>query len=130
MNGSAAVLIGVAGSVVGLVAYAVHQRRQRMRRRRVERWVGEYLSGRYGEVPAPLHVNCSDDRLWPVLVDFSSPRTGARHRLRFDCPGAGSSLTLLSEEVESRQGRAWPGAANHLPASPAPSPAEGHKAVL
>ena len=38
----------------------------------------------------------------PVLVDFSSPRTGARHRLRFDCPGAGSSLALLSEEVESR----------------------------
>jgi hypothetical protein len=102
MDGSAAVLIGVAGSVVGLVAYAVYRRRQRRRVRRVEKWVGEYLSGRYGGVPAPLHVNCSDDRLWPVLVDFVSPRTGARHRLRFDCPGAGSSLALLSEEVESR----------------------------
>ena len=101
MDGSAAVLIGVAGSVVGLVAYAVY-RRQRGRARRVERWVREYLAGRYGEVPAPLHVNCSDDRLWPVLVAFSSPRTGARHRLRFDCPGAGSSLSLLSEEAESR----------------------------
>jgi hypothetical protein len=102
MDGSVAVLIGVAGAVAGLVAYAGYRRRQRMRAGRVERWVGEYLSGRYGGVPAPLHVNCSDDRLWPVLVDFSSPRTGARHRLRFDCPGAGSSLSLLSEEEGSR----------------------------
>jgi hypothetical protein len=102
MGGSAAVWIGVAGSVAGVVAYAVYRLRQRRRARRVERWVGEYLSGRYGEVPAPLHVDCSDDRLWPVLVDFSSPRTGARHRLRFDCPGAGSSLSLLSEQEGSR----------------------------
>jgi hypothetical protein len=102
MGGSAAVLIGVAGSVAGLIAYAVHRRRQRGRARRVEQWVRGYLAGRYGEVPARLHVNCSDDRLWPVLVDFSSPRTGVRHRLRFDCPGAGSSLSLLSEEEGSR----------------------------
>ena len=102
MGGSAAVWVGVAGSVAGVVACAVYRLRQRGRARRVERWVREYLAGRYGEVPAPLHVSCSGDRLWPVLVDFSSPRTGAGHRLRFDCPGAGSSLALLSEEVESR----------------------------
>jgi hypothetical protein len=101
MGGSAAVCIGVAGSVAGVVACAVYRLRQRRRARRVETCVREYLSGRYGEVPARLRVNCSDDRLWPVLVDFSSPGTGARHRLRFDCPGAGSSLALLSEQVES-----------------------------
>ena len=104
MDRSVEVLIGLAvGSVAGLVVYAVYRWRQRRRVHRVETWVKEYLSGRYGELPNPLHINCSDDRLWPVLVAFASPRTGVQHRLQFNCPGAGSSLALLSEEEESRQ---------------------------
>jgi len=104
MDRSVEVLIGTAaGPVAALVAYAIYRWRQRRRVRRVERWVKEYLSGRYGELPIPLHINCSDDRLWPVLVAFDSPHTGARHRLQFACPGAGSFLSLLSDKEESRE---------------------------
>jgi hypothetical protein len=95
------ILIGMAAVTVAvLFAYAVYRRRQGRRVHRVEMRVKEYLSDRFGELPASLHIDCSDDRLWPVLVDFSSPRTGVRHRLQFHCPGKGSSLALLSEKEE------------------------------
>jgi hypothetical protein len=101
MDDSVAVLLWVAvGSVAGVVAFTLYRWLQRRRVGRVERWVGEYLSARYGELPSPLHINCSDDRLWPVLVDFGNRATGMRHRMRFDCPGAGDTLSLLSEERE------------------------------
>ncbi len=103
MDGSVQLLIGVvAGSVASALAYAVYRWQQRRRVHRIGEWVREYLRGQYGEVPVPLHINCSDDRLWPVLVDFASPRTGVRHRLQFHCPGAGTSLALLSDREESR----------------------------
>ena len=101
MGESAAVLLGMAtGSVAGLIVFTLYRWRQRRRVRRVERLVGEYLSARYGELPSPLHINCSDDRLWPVLVDFGNLANGMRHRMQFDCPGSGASLSLLSEDWE------------------------------
>jgi hypothetical protein len=88
MDRSIEVLIGMSAVVIaGLVAYAIYRWQQRKRVHRVERWVKEYLSARYGELPAALHIDCSDDRLWPVLVDFISPRTGVRHHLQFTCGG-------------------------------------------
>ena len=104
MDDSVAVLLWVAaGSVAGVVAFALYRWRQRRRVRRVERWVGEYLSARYGELPSPLHINCSDDRLWPVLVDFGNRATGMRHRMRFDCPGSGASLSLLQGDWDKSE---------------------------
>jgi hypothetical protein len=35
--------------------------------------VKNYLCVRYGELPNPLSINCSDDPLWPVLVAFDTP---------------------------------------------------------
>jgi hypothetical protein len=95
------ILIGIAAVTVAvLFAYAIYRMRQRRRVHRVEMRVKEYLCGRFGDLPASLHIDCSDDRLWPVLVDFANPRTGVRHRLQFHCPGAGSSLALLSDKEE------------------------------
>lgn len=97
------VLWMAAGSVAGLVAFGLYRWRQLRRVRRVEGWVGEYLSARYGKPPSALHVNCSDDRRWPVLVDFGNPVTGMYHRMQFACPGSGASLSLLREEWEMRE---------------------------
>ena len=36
----------------------------------------DFLAAPYGAVPEGLHVNCSGDTWWPVLVSFTSPRTG------------------------------------------------------
>jgi hypothetical protein len=88
--------------VAGLAALGLYRWRQRRRVRRVERWVAEYLSARYGTLPSALHINCTGDRLWPVLVDYRDPATGIEHRLHFDCPGSGSSLSLIREEWEMR----------------------------
>ena len=103
MGGSVQVVIGIAVVAVAcLMAVATYRWRQRARVRRVERLVRKYLSARYGGSPGLLHVNCSDDRSWPVLVDFTSPRTGIRHRLQFTCGGKHSTFALLSEEEEVR----------------------------
>jgi hypothetical protein len=99
MDRSVEVLIGMAAVVMaGPLVYAIYRWLQRRRVNRVEGWVKEYLSNRYGELPAPLHIDCSDDRLWPVLVDFTSPRTGVRHRLQFTCGGTYSTFALLSKK--------------------------------
>jgi hypothetical protein len=91
--------IGLAVLVVaGLAAFSIYRWRQRRRVRRVGAWVRGYLADRYGEVPAHLHVSCSDDRLWPVLADFNEPRSGARRQLRFSCPGANSTFSPLPEQ--------------------------------
>jgi hypothetical protein len=101
MDASMGALVGMAAvAAVCLVAGGLYRWRQRGRARRVGEAVRAFLCERYGEVPYPLHINCSDDRLWPVLVDFSNPGTGIQHRLRFDCPGSGSVVALLQEEWE------------------------------
>lgn len=102
MDSSVEVLIGMVVVIAGLVAYAIYRWRQRRRVHRVEEWVKKYLSDRYGELPAALRINCSDDRLWPVLVAFERPRDGTRHNVRFACHGSASSYSLLAEKVEAR----------------------------
>lgn len=103
MDSSVGVLIEMAVVVIaGLVAYAIYRWRQRRRVHRIEEWVKGYLSDRYGELPAALRIDCSDDWLWPVLVDFTGPCPGVRHRLQFSCGGTRSTFTLLSEKEEAR----------------------------
>jgi hypothetical protein len=103
MDRSVEILIGMAAVViVGLLAYAIYRWRQQRRVNRVEGWVKEYLSDRYGELTAPLRIDCSDDRLWPALVDFTSPRTVVRHRLNLTCDGTHATVALLSEKEEAR----------------------------
>ena len=105
MEQSVAALVGMAAlAITGPVVFALYRWAQRRRVRRVESWVGDYLSARYGRVPDRLHVNCSDDRHWPVLVDFADPRSGTWHYLQFSCTGPPSTFSLLSEKEEKRQG--------------------------
>lgn len=100
---SAEVLIGMAAlGLAAAVAFAVYRWRQKKRVRRVESWVKEYLRARYGELPDPLSINCSDDSLWPVLVAFDGPRAGVRHSMQFTCGGTHSMFALLSEKEETR----------------------------
>lgn len=102
MENSAEVLIGMAAlGLAATAAFAVYRWRQRNRVRRVEKWVKDYLCARYGELPNPLSINCSDDLLWPVLVAFDTPRTGIRHSMQFTCGRAHSSFALLSEKEEA-----------------------------
>src|SRR5947209_20029010 len=106
MQNSAEVLIGMAAlGLSATAALVVYRWRQKKRIRRVEKWVKEYLSARYGALPNPLTINCSNDLLWPVLVAFDAPRTGIRHRIQFTCGGRGSTYALLSENDEERERR-------------------------
>src|SRR5689334_17223573 len=87
---------------MALVAFAAYRWTVHQRRGKVTAWVKRYLVNRYGETPADLHIDCSDDQRWPVLVTFKAPKTGARHRLRFDCGGAVSTFALVSEKEDER----------------------------
>jgi|SRR5579884_2160382 len=89
-------------AVTALVVFALSRRRQRLRARRVGLRVNEYLLARCGTLPTSLNINCSIDPLWPVVVAFVDPRTGARHRLRFDCCGPHAALSLVSEKEDER----------------------------
>jgi hypothetical protein len=106
MEKSAEVLIGMAAlGLTAAAAFVVYRWRQRKRLRWVEKWVKDYLCVRYGELPNPLSINCSDDPLWPVLVAFDTPRTGSRHSMQFTCGGRHSTCELLSEKEEEREKR-------------------------
>jgi hypothetical protein len=99
-NGPA--LIGMALVVMSLAAFPVYRWWQQRRVHKVEAWVKEYLFGRYGELPNDLHIDCSYDRLWPVLVTFDTPHTGLRHSMQFDCGRAQPAWLLVSEGHEQR----------------------------
>jgi len=104
MNQSTQLVIGLTGAAItALVAFAVYQWQQRARVRRVEAWVGGYLTDRYGAPLGDLTVHCSDDPLWPVLAAFADPRTGVRHRLQFACAGRPSTFALVSETAGGEQ---------------------------
>ena len=99
MERSTQLVIGVAVFLLAaLTAFALYRWRQRDRARRVEAWVGAYLSDRFGRLPDALSVNCSDDRWWPVLVAFDHPGTGIRHRLQFTCYGPPATFAILAEK--------------------------------
>jgi hypothetical protein len=102
VDGSIGVCIGLAALAVIVTAYALYRREQRRRARLVVGWVKDYLFKRYGRLPDRLSIDCSDDRLWPVLVSFDNPNAAARHRLQLACPGGSSTLSLLSEREEAR----------------------------
>jgi hypothetical protein len=95
------VLIGLAGlAVLTLAAFAAWWWWRGRRTRRIERWVKGYLVTRYGHVPEDLHVNCSDDQFWPLLVSFHCPHDRTLHLLEFGCSGPFSTFALLSERKE------------------------------
>ncbi len=96
-----AVYVGAAALLV-FAAYASYRWRMKERARRVKGWVTEFLVARHGAPLIDLHINCSDDPLWPVLASCRNPRTGARHSLRFSCPGAPSTFALASESEDPR----------------------------
>ena len=92
------VLIWVAAlAAVALAAFVLYRWRQREHVRQVGARVKEFLIARYGQLPEHLHINCSNDPLWPVLVGFDRPGLGTRHGMQFICPGLPSTLALLSE---------------------------------
>jgi len=121
MDTSAELLIGMAAlGFTALAVLVVYRWRQRIRARRVEQWVKDYLRDRYGEVPESLSINCSDDPLWPVQVAFDTPRTGLRRSMQFTCGGVHSTFALLSERHEEcENGGLTESAAVNAPRSPA-----------
>ena len=102
MDKQVEVLVGVAAAaLVAVLAVVAYRRGRRRRALRVEAAARKYLSGRYGALPKNLTVNCSDDALWPVLVAFEHPQTGARHRLQFSVCERDASLSLDSETADN-----------------------------
>ncbi len=98
MDGSTGLAVWVALlAAAGLAAFAAYRWRCRRRARLVGAWVRAYLQPRYGGVPRGLHISCTDDPSWPVLVDFEEPGAGARRRLQFYCPGADPASYRLDE---------------------------------
>lgn len=104
MKDSTDLLVGIATPAGAGAAFLFYRWRQRQRVRRVRAWVTASLAARYGELPDPAPIDCSDGLSWPVLVDFEAPRTGNRHRLQFSCRGPQSTFALLSEKEERRLG--------------------------
>jgi hypothetical protein len=103
MDRNTGMLIGMAAiGVLALITFAVYRWRQRERVRQIDQWVRDFLVRRYGEMPNDLHVNCSDDTLWPVLVSFVAGANGIRHRLQFLCAGPASSFVLVAEKEDAR----------------------------
>ena len=91
-------LIGL--MLVGMVAFAAYRWMQGRRTVQINAWVRNFVMSRYGGIPENLHVNCTDDRRWPVIVTFDRNAAGSRHQLRFACAGVQSSFRLASETEE------------------------------
>src|SRR4051794_16774442 len=101
MDGNALALVGglAALGAAALAGFAAYRWRCRRRARKVRAWVEGYLAARHGgQLPRGLRVNCSDDDLWPVLVDYDEPGTGPRPRLRFYWPDPRPELSPLPGE--------------------------------
>ena len=106
MPASAEVLMGmVALGFTALAVFALYRWQRRARVRRVEGLVRNYLAARYNGLPGHLHIQCSDDPLWPVFVAYDGPGDGTRRRLQFDCSGPRSALSILSEKEEQAEDR-------------------------
>lgn len=95
-------MLGFAGILTALTAFACYRWSERQRAARVDAWVRSFLATRYGALPEHLHIICTDDRRWPVLVSFDRSASGTRHLLHFICAGASSRFFLKSETEEHR----------------------------
>jgi len=102
MTENMTLLMGVAVLLAALTAFGMYRWRRRRRIHEITNWIKSYLLARCGEMPEHLHINCTDDRLWPVLVTFDRTRQGTRHSLQFRCSEARSTFVLLSEKEEKR----------------------------
>jgi hypothetical protein len=103
MNNSAEVLIGMAAlAIIAMVAFIVFAYWQKRRNQQIVKWVQNFLLVRYGELPGALHINCSNDRRWPVLATFKTPNTGTLHSMHFSCGGTEASYAVVSEKDEQR----------------------------
>jgi hypothetical protein len=101
MHDNTGILSGLALLLFASMAvFAVYKLRRITRLRQVDTWVKDFLFARYRELPKDLRINCSNDQLWPVLVEFPAPDTGIRHSLEFSCSGPSSTYSLLSENEE------------------------------
>ena len=106
MPTTAQVLMGmVLLGFTALAMCALYRWQRRGRVRRIEGLVRNYLTARYNGLPGHLQIQCSDDPLWPVLVAFDGPCAGTRRRIRFDCSGPRSALSILSETEEQGEDR-------------------------
>jgi hypothetical protein len=86
----------------GLLLFAIYSQRKRQRALRITKWIRDYLSQNYGAlVPDSLHINCSDDPLWPVIVRFTELKTGSRLCLQFASPESPKSIQVLSSVDET-----------------------------
>jgi hypothetical protein len=96
MNRSAEMLVLMAVLAgVALVAWACYRWACRRRVRLVQGWVRDELAGqRGGRLPGNLTIDCSDDRIWPVLVSFDAPE-GGRTRARYSCSRGRDSLRQI-----------------------------------
>lgn len=85
---------------IGIVVFCAHLWLERRRTARIDFWIKDFLASRNGELLQNLHINCTDDRLWPVLATFDLPLAGTRHLLHFTCAGPQSKFSLASERKE------------------------------
>jgi hypothetical protein len=101
VKSNAELIIGIAVLTLGcLTVFGVYQWLQIKRQRLVATWVRDYLKHRLAEMPNDLHIHCTNDRLWPFLVDYEAPHSKTRHSLQFICPGPHSTFALLSEKED------------------------------
>jgi hypothetical protein len=102
MGNIAGLWLGLAGALLAALLFALYRRGFHQRKRRIIGLVEGHLAAQHGQLPSPLHINCSDDDSWPMLVSYTHPRTGSRHRAQFACWGPPPGLFLLSEVIETR----------------------------
>lgn len=99
---SSEVLTGIAIFMALVAGFGLHRSVQRKRVARVTAWIRDFLFARYGSLPDDLSIHCTDDQLWPVLVEFRRSLPATRHRLQFMCSGVSSTFALVSEKEERR----------------------------
>ncbi|MFN0055843.1 MAG: hypothetical protein ACKV0T_27175 [Planctomycetales bacterium] len=102
MKNSFDILLCLGVLIAACVTFGAYRWSQIQRTTRIKGWIRDFLCGRYGMLPEPLVIHCTDDRRWPVLVQFDRPSPATRHRLQFMCGGLPSSLTLIAEIEERR----------------------------